>query len=545
MAIVAHGWHIGSSGSGAVTTVFLLAALGAASYALALRLVPGNRTLAVMTGVLSLGHPATTTALQSGQAMAAIASAVALLVAATIRLSPSNAVNHPGLGKREIAAMLFCAVAAALDVGSAFGAALIWLTDVSYDRGSFDVVATRWKRVIWGFAAVTFPAWWTVSGAAPSWAASGFSGAACVALCVPPSDGAIAALGILLPLGALATSAFIRQRHMRNSRFGISVGMGLSWVLLAILPGAIMESRTAPVLASFGMSWMIAVGLSSLGERVRSLMDAASPTLAPIPSVPGLRDFVRGAPSAQFPDPPMVKAPILMASAGVHAAVETAVAGAVAGVVSELRALVPKGSRVSPDTDVVLWDQLLKAPSRGRDIGWSSDQCAEIAARVAPGARVWIDCSGWPELIKSSVERGASVVVSLRGASQARAVALDWVGVESVRVVRDDSGVGAALAEGCCDVVICLLTCDGLGPTEIAQRIKSISRITTSSGRIAIAFTDVSSNEVRMAMKSGSAVAAIARETLVTCTDACGWRVTEMMPLSSGRSIAWLERTLG
>jgi hypothetical protein len=314
-----------------------------------LRAFAGGRRRRRHRGV---GPPGAASRLGVGHLWEAVVPAGAVALAAVVRLGPKDSEALPGFGRREIAAMALCAVAAAIDVAAAFSPLVLWIFDLAYDPGSFRVVATRWKRIGWGYAAVTLPAWWAVSGAAPMFGPGGFKGAACVSLLIPPRDGTIAVVSVLLPIAAVAASAFIRQRHDRPRPFGIATAAALATILLAVLPGAIMDATTPPVFASLGTAWCLAAGLSHVRDRIVTSESLRPTPMPPLPAVPGLRDVVAAAPAAA-PSGPPVKVPVVVAASGAATAVETAVSAAVAGVLTELRAVAPK-----PDDELLLWERL-------------------------------------------------------------------------------------------------------------------------------------------------------------------------------------------
>ncbi len=521
---------LASAGVPALAAVLLVTGWASVVAAFARRL-GASPAACVVAAILALAHPALHLALASGTLGRAVVPALAVGLAGVVRLGPKDAEGLPGLGKREWAAMFLCAVAAAIDVAAAFSPVILWIFDLAYDPGSFRTVAARWKRIGWGYAAVTLPAWWAVSGAAPMFGPGGFKGAACVSLLIPPREGTITAVSILLPIAALATSAFIRQRHQRPRPFGIAVGAAFATVLLGVLPGAVMDGTTPPVLASLGAVWGMAAGFACIRDRVLA-SDLVRPTpMEPLPAVPGLRDVVaaaRGAPEASAP----AKVPVVVSPVGAATAVETAVAAAVAGVVSELRAVRPPGS---DDDPALMWERLTGHADGPRAAPLPDFASGDPMADLGPGtAPVAVVGPGTPALVAAIVGSGHPVVMVARGRIRASHASRDFPEACGVSVVRHDAAATLPFHDGALAGVVALLDLDGRSPTNVLAMLTAWRSAVAAGGRLHVVFTDAACPENVAALRGGRIVVQ-SEDVLRACAAAAGWSPTGRDDLGNGR----------
>ncbi len=521
---------LASSGVPALWGVLLVAGWATVVTAFARRL-GASPAAATVAGILAMAHPALHLALASGTLSRAVVPALAVGLAGVVRLGPKDAESLPGLGKREWAAMLLCAIAAAIDVAAAFSPVILWIFDLAYDPGSFRTVAARWKRIGWGYAAVTLPAWWAVSGAAPMFGPGGFKGAACVSLLIPPREGTITAVSILLPIAALWASAYIRQRHQRPRPFGIAVGAALATVLLGVLPGAVMDGTTPPVLASLGAVWGMAAGFACLRDRVLA-SDVVRPTpMEPLPAVPGLRDVVtaaRGAPDAPAP----TRVPVVVSPTGAATAVETAVAAAVAGVVSELRAVRPPGN---DDDPALLWERLTGHMDGPRAVPLPDFAAGDPMADLGPGtAPVAILGPATPALVAAIAGSGHPVVMVGRGRARTLRAARDFPQAASVSVVRHDAAATLPFQDGALAGIVALLDLDGRSPANVLAMLTAWRRAVAPDGRLHVVFTDAACPTNVEALRDGRIVVQ-SEDVLLACATAAGWAPTGCEDLGNGR----------
>ena len=523
----------------ASAVLFGLAAAGAAVLA---RRLTGNALVSACTGALLVLYPRDQNLeffpiLPSFSLNDVAASALGMF-AAGVRLLPSPSLaNAPLIGRREWVAI------GALLLGSLFGAAilamplLILLSDFAYAPASASVVFRRTGKLLPLHLAAVSPAF----------------------ILRPALDsvhGTYSALSLVFVACALMAVGVLSLRNRIRQTLLIVAAFAVAWAAIASLVPSWVADRvlSRPLLTFFGVALLIPTILWRIAVALTVPRHAPAAAELPLPSVPALRDLIRGmraepvaggaAPTARKVDP----------TTGIRSTVESAVAGAVAATLEQIR-LSFRGPHVTepPGTpEQVLWNRLITNSSGGPIQSekpeealarWRAIASKHIEPRIKSKRGILlVGATPWP-LVAALADDHASVTLVERSRRAAQLASADLGAARNVMVVRHDGKRLEPIGAGTVDVVISLFEPTRELPAEILALLREARRVLRPGGVAGIGFADLALPASQEALKSGApAEIFVNREVLETLAGMAGFGACEVAAsVLPTISIGWLS----